>query len=235
MGMEECSKCDRKKLGWETLVKLGGAIRGCVEEKEEDERQAQAEEEKANRADEPELDEEEVRILNLIRKKKLLLKKQHHLEVGPRVSTREIKNREQTYDDLQSHLKRRGFDEEQAEETIENVKNFARSRSRSASRMGRKRDRDEIKEIEEGGMTGQEKKKARREEKSRTRLASLTPKPGSGMKDLKDVLKARAIAKDSIRDRSRLGKKGESDRTVLTNMPKHLFSGKRGLGKTQWR
>lgn len=203
-------------------------------EKEEEERQAKVEEERANQP-ELELDEEELKILTLIRKKKNLLRKQHQLEVGSRVVTREVKNREQTFDDLQSHLKSRGFDKEQAEETVNNVRDFARSRSRSASRMGRKRERDEIKDIEEGGMTEKEKKKARREEKSRTRTLSMTPKPGSGMKDLNDVLKAGRIQKDSIRDRSRHGKRGESDRTILTNMPKHLFSGKRGLGKTQRR
>jgi len=204
-------------------------------EKEEEERLTKLEEEKANRPEELELDDEEVKILNLIRKKKLIMKKQHDLDVSSHPATRAIKNREQTFDDLESHLKGRGFDKEQASETVTNIRDFARSRSRSASRMGRKRERSEIKEIAEGGMTELEKKKARREEKSRSRLRSLTPTPGSGMKDLKDVLKAGKIAKASIRDRSRLGKKGESDRVILTNMPKHLFAGKRGVGKTQRR
>jgi len=31
------------------------------------------------------------------------------------------------------------------------------------------------------------------------------------------------------------GKKGESDRTIVNLMPKHLYSGKRGVGKNERR
>jgi nucleolar GTP-binding protein len=34
---------------------------------------------------------------------------------------------------------------------------------------------------------------------------------------------------------NRLAKAGEADRVILTKMPKHLFSGKRSNGKTDWR
>jgi len=204
-------------------------------EREEDERVAKLEEEKANRSEESELDEEEVRILNAIRKKKLIMQKESAMAKTPRVSTRETKMREATFDDLKSHLEKRGFDKEQAAETVGGIRDLARSRSRSASRMGRKRGRDELKAIDMDGMTELERKKVRRDEKSKSRLLSLTPKPGSGMKDIKDVQKANRIAKDSVRDRSRHGKKGESDRDIPAKKPKHLFSGKRGIGKTDRR
>jgi len=40
------------------------------------------------------------------------------------------------------------------------------------------------------------------------------------------------MAKKSQRMRNRFGKAGEGDRVIQTTMPKHLFSGKRGMGKT---
>jgi len=202
-------------------------------EREDDERVAKLAEEKANKSEDSELDEEEVRILNAIRRKKTIMQKEHILTRNRgRVSTREVTNRDQTFEDLQSHLRGRGFDDEQAAETVENIR-----LSRSRSRLGRKRDRTESRgrEGEDDGMTELERKKARRESRSKSRLLSLTPKPGSGMKDLQDVLKAQDIANASRKDRNRDGRKGESDRHIASKMPKHLFSGKRGIGKTDRR
>uniref|UniRef100_A0AC35TN34 Nucleolar GTP-binding protein 1 n=1 Tax=Rhabditophanes sp. KR3021 TaxID=114890 RepID=A0AC35TN34_9BILA len=46
---------------------------------------------------------------------------------------------------------------------------------------------------------------------------------------------ASKIHKTSMRLSKREGKQGEADRHVFTERPKHLFSGKRGNGKTDWR
>jgi len=203
-------------------------------DREEDERVAKLTEEQANKSEESELDEEELRILNAIRKKKIVMQKEHAMDKNRgRVATHAMKNREQTFDDLESHLRNRGFDDEQAEEAVENVRS---ARSRSGSRAGRKRERSESKSrTEEDGLTELERKKVRRESRSKSRLLSLTPKPGSGMKDLKDVLKAQDILKASRKDRNRDGRRGESDRHIAAQKPKHLFSGKRGIGKTDRR
>jgi nucleolar GTP-binding protein len=200
-------------------------------EREEDERVAKLEEEKANRSSESELDEEEVRILNAIRKKKTLLRKEHQLNKG-KLGLREIKNKERTLDDLKTHLRGRGFDTEQTETAIEGIR---AERSRSASRTGRKRERSSSRNPEEENMTELEKKKARRESRSKSRLLSLTPKPGSGMKDLNEALKAQDKARAARVKFNREGRKGESDRHISSKMPKHLFSGKRGIGKTDRR
>jgi len=204
-------------------------------EREEEERVAKLDEEKANLTEESELDEEEVQLLKAIRRKKKLMRSEHSTEKTSRPTTRNMKTREQTFDDLKAHLKSRGFDEEQAKEAVGNVQEHARSRSRSASRMGRKRDREEDQEFEKEGTTELQRKKQKRESKSRSRLLSLTPKAGSGMKDLKDVLVAKKIQKNSIKNRSREGRRGESDKDIPSKMPKHLFSGKRGIGKTDRR
>lgn len=64
-------------------------------EREEDERVNKLEEEKANKSDESELDEDEARILAAIRKKKIILQKEHTLGKNRgRISTFETKNRD---------------------------------------------------------------------------------------------------------------------------------------------
>lgn len=47
--------------------------------------------------------------------------------------------------------------------------------------------------------------------------------------------KAKKIAKKAQKARNFDAKKGEGDRVILNMMPKHLFSGKRKMGKTQRR
>lgn len=47
--------------------------------------------------------------------------------------------------------------------------------------------------------------------------------------------KAERIVKMERRERNRNAKKGEADRAIGNQMPKHLFSGKRGIGKTDFR
>ena len=50
-------------------------------------------------------------------------------------------------------------------------------------------------------------------------------------------MKERAVklADAAQKKRNKLAKAGEGDRVILTKMPKHLFSGKRGIGKTDRR
>jgi nucleolar GTP-binding protein len=43
------------------------------------------------------------------------------------------------------------------------------------------------------------------------------------------------MADVSQRKRNKRAMKGEGDRTIVNLRPKHLFSGKRGDGKTDWR
>jgi nucleolar GTP-binding protein len=171
---------------------------------------------------------------------------------------------QQTFDELKDHLRGRGFDDEQAEGAVAGIRE---SRSRSASRAGRKRDRSSSRGAADEDMTELERKKARRESRSKSRMASLTPKPGSGMKDLKvlsppspllpyictrylliffppsfflfsflqSVLKVQDMANAARIPFNRMGKRGESDRHIGDKKPKHLFSGKRGIGKTDRR
>ncbi|KAF9585868.1 Nucleolar GTP-binding protein 1 [Lunasporangiospora selenospora] len=57
----------------------------------------------------------------------------------------------------------------------------------------------------------------------------------SGVRNVKQKLESEKVRKLAQRTPNLFAKRGESDRAVQTKMPKHLFSNKRGNGKTDWR
>ncbi|XP_069770799.1 GTP-binding protein 4 isoform X1 [Narcine bancroftii] len=71
--------------------------------------------------------------------------------------------------------------------------------------------------------------------KARSRSSSRTPRDVSGVRDEKMRMKIRKIMKKSQQVMNRLGKKGEADRHVFGLKPRHLFIGKRKMGKTNHR
>ncbi|KAI8059369.1 GTP binding protein 4 [Gilbertella persicaria] len=56
-----------------------------------------------------------------------------------------------------------------------------------------------------------------------------------GFRNVKQKLEADKQKKNVQKQQSKHGKRGESDRQIQTKMPKHLFSGKRGMGSTDRR
>lgn len=200
-------------------------------EREEGERVQTLEDEEAMKSSESEIDEDTMEIIHKIRKKKGLLKIQRRSGVtldndenlGHKVASAK---KGKTLDKLESHLTDMGLSEEQVEDTIGRV----RSRSRSQSRVGRKRSRSvstsKPREEEEGLS---DKKKAKRA-KSRERSVSNTPKPGAGYRNVQEVEKAAKIYKRLLVARGTQAKKGEADRSIPNLMPRHLNSGKMGLG-----
>ncbi|XP_018331683.1 nucleolar GTP-binding protein 1 [Agrilus planipennis] len=72
---------------------------------------------------------------------------------------------------------------------------------------------------------------------SRPRSSSrVTPRNEQGVKDVIMKKKLSKIAHKAIAKKvKKKGLKGEADRFIGTKMPKHLFSGKRGVGKTDYR
>lgn len=73
------------------------------------------------------------------------------------------------------------------------------------------------------------------ERRSRSRSRSRPPRSESGVRDAAMAGKVRQLAKKSQRPANQLARKGEADRHVYIAKPKHLFSGKRGIGKTDRR
>ena len=122
----------------------------------------------------------------------------------------------------------------------------SRARERSQSRVGRKRERSlsvaASKKKGESGMDvddGQPKKrihssKSRSMSRGRS-MSTAAPRANSGLRDAAQANKATKEADKAQRAAGKQARKGEGDRTIVNLMPKHLFSGKRGIGKTDRR
>jgi len=79
-------------------------------------------------------------------------------------------------------------------------------------------------------------KRSKMEVDGRVRSASRLPRDQSGVKDVAQGKKLKKIANKSRNKMfSAHGKAGESDRHIAVKKPKHLFAGKRGMGKTDRR
>lgn len=178
-----------------------------------------------------ELTEEQKEILSQIRKKKALLIQEHRMkkrtaESRPIVPRKFDKDRKFTTTRMGRQLSSMGVDPSAA---------IARSRSR-----GRKRERSLSRVAADGDnmeIDGQQSNKKLRL-RSRSRSKSRAPEeviPGEGFKDSEQKKKAIKKAKDATKKRNKDARRGEADRVIPTLKPKHLFSGKRTLGKTSRR
>lgn len=214
-----------------------------LEELEREEGLRQAEEANDDfEMDGQELTPEEQKALAEIRKKKSLLIQQHRMkkstaESRPTVPRKFDKDREFTTKRMGRQLSALGLDPSLA---------INRARGRSLSRRGQKRERSADRGDTDGdGMdvdTDTPNKKLRARSRSlsmsRSRSRSRPPTevvPGEGFKDSTQKSKAIKIAKKSIKNRNKDARRGEADRVIPTLKPKHLFSGKRSIGKTQRR
>ncbi|CAI0399432.1 unnamed protein product [Linum tenue] len=164
--------------------------------------------------------------LQEIRKRKKLLIQKHRIkkstaESRPTVPRKFDKDRKFTTERMGRQLSSLGIDPSRAIE---------RARSRSVSRKGRKRERsdggDGEDEMEiDGGLDN--KKKLRLRSRSRSVL--------QGFKDSAQKMKAVTMARNATKKRNKDARRGEADRVIPTLRPKHLFSGKRSIGKTDRR
>ncbi|MBA0735384.1 hypothetical protein Gogos_019238 [Gossypium gossypioides] len=208
-----------------------------LEELEREEGLRQAEEEGDDfEMDGQELSLEEQEALAEIRKKKSLLIQQHRMkkstaESRPVVPRKFDTDRKFTTGRMGRQLSSLGLDP-----------SLAINRARSKSR-GRKRERSVDKREGDGGDAmdiddNQASKKLRLRSTSRSRSRSRPPGeviPGEGLKDSAQKIKAIKLAKKSVLKRNKNARRGEADRVIPTLKPKHLFSGKRSIGKTQRR
>ncbi|KAK7789081.1 hypothetical protein R5R35_008697, partial [Gryllus longicercus] len=102
------------------------------------------------------------------------------------------------------------------------MKTRGRSRSKSVSETPAKRAR-----MSSEGPSGI---------RSLSRSMSRPPRNEMGVKDIQMKEKLAKIAHKAIKKKVvKKGLKGEADRFIGNKMPKHLFSGKRGMGKTDRR
>ncbi|KAI9024068.1 P-loop containing nucleoside triphosphate hydrolase protein [Hyaloraphidium curvatum] len=102
-----------------------------------------------------------------------------------------------------------------------------RGRSRSVVRGARDRS--------EGAVAMEGVETARSASRARSRSAAAREPSAAGLRDEGMVRKAEKMKAKSQTKRSLHGRKGESDRHIAVKLPKHLFAGKRGMGKTERR
>ncbi|KAI0493515.1 hypothetical protein KFK09_023633 [Dendrobium nobile] len=183
-----------------------------------------------------ELTPEEREALAEIRKKKSLLIQEHRIkkstaESRPTIPRKFDKDRKFTTERMGRQLSSLGLDPSSA---------IYRARSRSISRKGQKRDRSFARDADDAEAMDidDERKSKKLRLRSRSRSCSRPPGeviPGEGLKDSAQKLKAIKIKKKSEKVRNKAARRGEADRVIPNLKPKHLFSGKRSIGKTQRR
>ncbi|GBP78747.1 Nucleolar GTP-binding protein 1 [Eumeta japonica] len=177
-----------------------------------------------------ELDETMKEIKDLarqIRNKKAVLKdesrlvKQSTKPVMPRTSR--ARGRDRSTAGLRQEMEKLGVD-------MSDTKNAHFTRTR-----GHSRSRSKSVPATAEGVEGPPAKRARKDV-SVGRSVSRPPRDEQGIKDVVLQKKAKKMAHVAIAKKvKKMGLKGEADRFIGTKMPKHLFSGKRGIGKTTRR
>ncbi|CAG5005563.1 unnamed protein product [Parnassius apollo] len=166
-----------------------------------------------------ELDETMREIKDLarqIRNKKAILKdesrltKQSTKPIMPRTSR--ARGRERSTTRLRDEMEKLGVDMSDTQQA-----HFTQTRTRSRSRS----------------LSAPAAKRARADA---SRSVSRPPRDTQGVKDVAMQKKAKNLAHVAIAKKTKkMGLKGEADRFIGTKKPKHLFAGKRGIGKTDRR
>ena len=169
-------------------------------------------------------DEETLATVKKIRDKKAKMVASHRREKGRNTSVVPKKFRGRTMKGMKEHLAKHGV------RPAASIDTRGTKRRRSLSRAAAAAERDE---------TAGKKPRTRSQSQSaraRSRSKSVVKTPAEmGVKDEKMKKFALKLKRMAQRPRNRNARKGEGDREILNMMPKHLYSGKRGIGKTDRR
>ncbi|KAI1412172.1 nucleolar GTP-binding protein [Hypoxylon sp. FL1857] len=109
-----------------------------------------------------------------------------------------------------------------------------RARSQTVTR-GRSLTRSRLGTEDSNAMDIDETPRDRLRSKSRARSQPATNRREDGVQDELTRTKAERQAKLSQRKMNRMARQGEADRHIGASLPKHLFAGKRTMGKTSHR
>jgi len=163
---------------------------------------------------------EERAALIAIRKKKEKLRVEKRMKISnPIPRSKKIAG---TPAKFEEHLKEMGI--RLSDKAQENVRSRSKSRPKKRGRSS------------ENGNDEDEQPAKRTRSESRARSLSVTSvKDGEGYRDINQKVDAVRKLRSSQKKFNRQGKASESDHHIPTKMPKHLFSGKRGMGKTDRR
>jgi len=192
-----------------------------LEREEEEREKLHADEMAEDDEDLVDLTDEQIDMIGQIRAKKSMKRYEHtKLVRASRAQLPKHAAEDPKLAEFEANLGSLGIDTSKAADRLR-----ARSRSKSVERS-RKRTRSLT-----GADDDEEEAQVAKLQRSRTR--SLTP--NGGFKDVKQKFKANVIMRNAQKSRNLDARKGEGDRVVLNMRPKHLFTGKRTIGKTQRR
>ena len=210
-------------------------------EREEEELEARFQEDKAaaEMEMEPDLDDEEKELLGQVRARRSKLVSEHRRKKS--VANNVPTMRRDRTSDPERRLTTTRMKESLGAMGIDTTLAVARARSASAVREGRKRSRslagnggDE--DVDAMDADGEEKPRVHSSKSRSVSVARRTSKSkGAGLRDESEKMRAQKLADKAQRKMNKRAKTGEADRVIITKMPKHLFSGKRGNGKTDRR
>lgn len=193
------------------------------------EAEAEAEDD-ALETDVRDLSPEEREALAEIKKKKAMLIQEHRIKKSTAESRPTVPRKFDRYRSFTTKRMGREFS------TLGLDPSAAVNRARSKSRVGRKRERSQARGDDEAVDmdVDQPNKKLRLRSRSRSRPPGEVV-PGEGLRDSAQKVKAIKLAKKSVKLRNKSARRGEADRVIPNMKPKHLFSGKRSIGKTSRR
>ena len=153
------------------------------------------------------------RLANKIREKKKIISIESKMRTGVKPPLpRAARKRERSVSRLRCEFEELGVDMSGTEKA--HFARFARSTSKSRPPI----------------------KKARCDSQGRVSSSSrVTPRDQSGIRGEALKTKAKKMSRKSQNKMNQFGKAGEADRHIAVKMPKHMYTGKRGIGKTDRR
>ena len=161
--------------------------------------------------------EDAMELATKIRQKRAMVVNTHRIDAKNRNrSVVPKKFRLRTAADLKAHLDSLGVPSEDAVDTVSRGRKRGRSKSRH-SNMDIDDEDDSV------------------SKRTRSRSRSVKPPQAVGLKNERARKKVKKMIAQSQKKRNQLQRKGPGDRTILNLMPKHLYSGKRGIGSTDRR
>lgn len=167
-------------------------------------------------------EEAEIRLkADLIREKRMLIRNEAKMKkslknraIIPRNATRK------NLSEMQDHLDSLGLD-------TSGIVARARSQSRGRVPLRNRADTADVMDLDDPQYEAKIRAKSRARSQSNRRDDGVTNEISR--------TKAERVHKLSQRKMNRMARQGEADRHIGAAMPKHLFSGKRGMGKTNSR
>jgi len=149
----------------------------------------------------------------------------HKMAVARNHAVRPRKIQERSLGDMAEHLEDLGYDLKTFSSRAEKIR--TKARQEQEERRGRT-----LQRMEESRMEEEPSEPLTR---AQSRSKSRVTKPAPGLKTIQATLKSKKMLHYTLKKLGKKGKQGTADRFIGNLRPKHLLTGKRGIGKTDRR